>query len=666
MKSQKKNQKVACVTVCKKTIGDGNHIFMQKIDNEGKVTDGYHFIFYKGQAPKIYHTNDGYKYIQIDEEQKMLIDKVFEYYKLTNKAKLWNYDHDNISKFYRYLLFVKILNNQQNKIIQDIYDKSEDISLLLPDVQQELAQNKINEKKAEIFKQQLQLADKQTKEEDYMNDNYLNNLLILNAKANEIKLQEQAVKKKMQKDKEQKRKKLKDDSIKAIKEARMKLIQTLFPKNSNELPTIKTNNTENQMHFNGQFKTSKVLSIDISREKVTNNARPLCATLKLYDSSKKPICSFTIQQKHKNTYTITLTFGRMQYTQIVGAKSIDESIVKIDNTQQTLENITNLFYDKLSSYFGVEIQSEQKKIPSVFNVKDIEFINDQKDFPKHQQGYVDKDNTYQLIYEAHQKMCNCDKHYDVPEAKSNATKDLVLYYGGDNDEDERDKKENIFNNYCNNIKDFKKLENEVGMLSSLFGMSKDKNIHNANAYGEKNKSDKWREQHPDWQIRKKTKMKINNSSPQTIIEEKSEESRTDNEQNFFKKKTNNESEQKGFFDCLCCINGKDDQDNNEIIILDDNYNDINEDDINSIPIQIGKSMFAFAKKEKTKSNFNLLSCCMQTNKDEKNNEINSQTNLDNLIDSKIYEEILINGNNAKINDNNAKINIGNNNIINKK
>ena len=67
-----------------------------------------------------------------------------------------------------------------------------------------------------------------------------------------------------------------------------------------------------------------------------------------------------------------------------------------------------------------------------------------------------------------------------------------------------------------------------------------------NAYGEKNKSDKWREQHPDWQIRKKTKMKINNSSPQTIIEEKSEESQTDNEQNFFKKKQTMKVNRKDF------------------------------------------------------------------------------------------------------------------------
>ena len=55
---------------------------------------------------------------------------------------------------------------------------------------------------------------------------------------------------------------------------------------------------------------------------------------------------------------------------------------------------------------------------------------------------------------------------------------------------------------------------------------------------------------------------------------------------------------------------------------------------------------------------------MESNKDEKENEINIQTNVDDLIGSKICEEILINGNNAKINDNNAKFNIGNNNNIN--
>ena len=649
----KKSPNKLCVKVCKKDIGDSKHIFMQKIDNEGKVTDGYHFIFFEGQEqPTIYHTCDGHKYFQIDEEQKMLIEKVFEYYKLANKAKLLDYDHDNISRFFRYLLFVKLFNMEQAKIIKKIYDNSEKLLLFLPNPKKELVQHKIDKKKVEIFKQQLELADKQTNEDNFVNDDYLKNLLILNAKANEIKLQEQAVQKQIQQYTERKKEELKNTSKAAIEKERKRLRQILFPENPNQLHTIKTNDITIPNNFNSLFSNSNVLSINVSRGKLVNNTRPLSADLKIYDKNQNAICSFTIQKCAKNAYEITLTLGDMKYTQFIGAKAIDEEVFKLDNTKQTLENITELFYNKLSSYFGVNIQSKRNTIPSVFNVKGIELIDIEHNVTKHQQGYVDKHNTYQLIYEAHPKMCNCNKHYFGQGATGNATKDLVLYYGGENDEGERDEKENIFNNYCKNIKDFKKLENEVGVLSSLsslFGMNKDKNIHNANAYGKKNESDKWRRQHPNWQSRVKT-----NKSPLTTIQEEKQEN-LQTEQNFFKKITNNESEQKGFFDYLCCIKGKDSQESNEMIILDDSHNDINADDPENIPIKIkGKSMFAFAKEEETKPVCNLLSCCMKTNQNEKENEIN-------IIDTNIYEEIPININNAKSNNNN----IIKNNILDK-
>ena len=668
----------SCVEIGKYDINDTTHIFMQKTNQNGAVTEGYHFVFHGSQQPTIYHTGDGHKYVQIDEELKALIDQVTEHYKLSDSKKIKSLDETSLSKFFRYLLFIRMFNQRQQRIIADIYDKGKEILSVLPNVEQQLSQNEINKLKAKIFQKQLQLADAQTSADDYLNDEYLKQLFIVNAQVNEINKKAQVVKKHNEERDNKATKMLRDQCRQQIKQARRRLIGQLFPIDNSTLPITQYNKFRNDTQFKNIFnQANKLLSINISRGPLVSNTRPLSAILNLYGKNKKAICSFTIQQKNESTYTITLTFGRMQYTQIVSADSINDRIVKIDNTQQTLENITNLFYNKLSSYFGVEIQSEQKKIPSVFNVKDIEYITDINshftNFTKHQQGYVDKNNTYQLIYEAHPKMCNCDKHYDGPGVKSNVTKDLVLYYGGNEDGDERNKKENIFNRYCNKINGFEKLKNPVSVWSSMFWNKQEPTIHNACAYGDKKTSDKWRQKHKNWQNRNTVKTeenKIKNISEEEEEEDKNSDQETQYSDNAYKDDVKIDQDEIGDSCCwysLCCLSKKTHKDDTKTVIMEHNYDNINESELSGlddIPLEIGKSMFAFAKKEKTKQKFNLLSCCMESNKDEKENEINIQTNVDDLIGSKVYEEIPINGNNAKINDNNAKFNIGNNNNIN--
>lgn len=657
---------ISYMEIGKYDINGTTHIFMQKTNQNLAVTEGYHFVFHGNEQPTIYHTGDGHKYVQIDEELQVLIDKVMEHYKISDSKKIKSLELADLSKFFRYLLFIRMFNQRQQRIIADIYDKGKEILSELPNVGEQLLQDHIDKQKANIFKKQLQLADAQTSADDYLNDEYLTQLFIVIAQVNEINKKAQVVKKQNNKKNNQTTKMLRNNAKQQIKQVRNQLIGQLFPKDNSTLPTRQYNTLQNYIQFQNIFnQANKLLSINISREKLVDNTRPLSAILNLYGKNKKAICSFSIQQKHKDTYTITLTFGKMQYTQILNAKSIDEKVVKIDNTQQTLTNITNLFYNKLSSYFGVDIPPQQKQIPSVFNVKDIEFINEHKNFPKHQQGYVDKYNKYQLIYEAHPKGCICEKHLfttikDPNKPQCNTTQDPVLYYGGNDDNDDRNNKEQTFNNYCNKINGFKKLKNPVSVFSSIFWNKREPTIHNACAYGNKTTSDTWRQQYPNWQNRitgKTEQNKIESISEEE--ENKNSDQETQHDDNVYNNDVNiNQDENIGnnsCWDSLCCLSKKTHKDDTKTVIMENNYDNINESELSvldDIPLEIGKSMFAFAKKEKTKQKFNLLSCCMESNKDEKENEIN-------IIDPTIYEEM-------PINSNNANINIGNNNIINKK
>ena len=656
-----------CIEISNYTTDDAHHIFMSKKDENGRINDGYHFVFVKNNKNKyiglrIYHTEDGYKYNPINDEEDILIKKAVEHHvKLTknNIMRLIKMKNDELDKFFRYLVFSRQSAQKEAEILER-YTKDEEFRASLPSPTEELTQDKINKKKADFYKKDFEFIDQNANTNSYIDDDYLKNLFSLKSQENKIKQTEKAFKKKLNTTQEQHAKKMREQCNKEIKQEKQKLVEEIFDRNN--LPGKIADPSINDKCFNEIFNKSKILSINLSRDLSIKNSPPLSCTMQLLEENKKTVCTLTIKLKQPY-YEINCNFGQMKYTQYLKKEAIDLMVLKTDNTKETIQEVVKLFYNKLSTFFGVNVDKDkQQKIPYIFNVQNIEFIDGKKFYPKHQQGYGNK-NGYQLIYEKHGKMCICDKHNQKAKSAKNAssedtgaqdniTADQVLYYGGKNDEDKREEKENTFNKYCGYIKDFPKLKNEPSAFD--WGVN-EKPIYNANAYG--TTAAEWRPLHQDWNKRSqknknnqniKSETKIYNKNNLKTVDKIVELSNEYSSNNpFADNEENNNKNTSHWYDFLfCCKTPSHEEDEideitfkNNNIITSNNIPNIDENDIEELeqaPIIVGKSMFAPAKPNNIKTqNSRCLPCSLCA----KGGNNDSQTEMNNIIDQNIYGEM---------------------------